>query len=171
MHSALMYRGIPGELVRRLKYNGEKGLAATAAELILRHSVQLPARGDSLVPVPTTTGRLKERGYNQAALIARSLSRRTGADYHDLLERDEGPTQVGLTLAERRRNVEGVFHLGSGSNLKKIGRVWLIDDVATTFSTLGSAAGSLLWAGLRPVTALTLAYRRKGSDSIVPMNS
>jgi len=167
VYSAVLYAGLPGEILRRLKFNGEKYLASAAADLILRYSRYVPGPGETIVPVPAGRKRKRERGYNQAALIAGKLSTRTGADMCLPLARDDSPSQVGLSTSQRRKNVEGVFHLRRGRQVPGEGTIWLLDDVATTFSTIHSAAMVLLEGGAGKVLGLTLAYRRKTADSII----
>jgi ComF family protein len=167
VYSAVLFEGLPGEILRRLKFGGEKYLAATSARLILTYSSEVPGRGDLIVPVPAGRKRKRERGYNQASLIAGRLASGTGADMSRLLVRDDSPSQVGLTTAQRRRNVEGVFHPRRGARIPDGVRIWLVDDVATTFSTIHSAAAALLSGGAESVTGLTMAYRKKEADSII----
>ncbi|MFO8184037.1 MAG: hypothetical protein R6U39_07670 [Candidatus Aegiribacteria sp.] len=167
VHSAVLYSGLPGEMIARLKFSGEKYLAAAASGLIVRYSRRLPSPGDVIVPVPVSRKRRRERGYNQAALIAGRLASATGTAMRELLARKHGPSQLEMSVAGRRKNVEDVFHLRGGRRLPEGKRIWLVDDVATTFSTIHSAAGSLLENGADSVTGLTLAYRRRGTGSII----
>lgn len=112
---------------------------------------------DLIVPVPLGRSRMKERGYNQVALIARPLSMALRIDYApDALTRiRETRSQVGLTKSERRQNVHEAFH---ASRTRVQGRtVLLMDDVATTGSTLSSCAEAFYAAGARDVFALTVS--------------
>ncbi len=167
VYSAVMYNGLPGEIVVRLKFNGEKHLAGVAADLIMRYSMKLPVSNDILVPVPASRRRKRERGYNQAILIASKLASGTGCRSLNVLSKDESPSQVGLSPSRRRKNVSGIFHMKSGKRLPPETDVWLVDDVATTCSTIDSAARVLLDSGARTVTGLSLTYRKKTTDSII----
>lgn len=167
IYSAVLYRGLPREIVLRLKFNGEKYLARMAAEMILKNSMALPEADDVLVPVPAGRKRIRERGYNQSFLIARALASRTGARNMNLLSRDDSRSQVGLSVAERRSNVQGVFRLRNHRKVPAGVHIWLIDDVATTCSTMDSASEILLAAGAETVTGLTLTYRKQVAGSIV----
>lgn len=151
----------------RLKFNGEKYLARTAAEMILKNSIALPEADDVLVPVPAGRKRIRERGYNQSFLIAGALASRTGARNMNLLSRDDSRSQVGLSVIERRSNVQGVFRLRNRRKVPAGVHIWLIDDVATTCSTMDSASSILLKAGAETVTGLTLTYRKLVTGSIV----
>jgi ComF family protein len=168
VYSAVEFAGLPGELLVRLKFEGEKHLATLAAELMYEYLPLLPGDGDTIVPIPASRRRIRERGYNQAALIAGRLARLTGSRVGRVLRREDAPSQVGLTTEERKRNVEGVFHTRGDGRITGNGTLWLLDDVATTFSTLHSAAGALLHAGAERVVGLTLAYRKKVSGSMIP---
>ncbi|MCK4807357.1 MAG: ComF family protein, partial [Candidatus Aegiribacteria sp.] len=147
VYSSVMYRGLPGEIVVRLKFNSEKHLAAAAAGMIMRYSMKLPVPGDILVPIPAGRKRKRERGYNQAALIAVKLASLSGCRSLDILTRDDSPSQVGLSPSLRRQNVAGIFHLKDRCRIPDGADVWLVDDVATTCSTIDSAAGVLLDSG------------------------
>jgi len=119
---------------------------------------------DVLVPVPLHTARLRERGYNQAALLAREMSRRVGlaVDEQTLVRQRATAPQVELDAAQRRENVRDAFHCSGNGLAGK--RVLLIDDVCTTGATLEACAIALYDEGeARGVQALTLAragYRK-----------
>lgn len=167
VYSAVMYHGLPGEIVVRLKFNDEKHLAGTAAGMIMRYSTKLPGPNDILVPVPASRRRKRERGYNQAALIAGKLASMSGCRSLDILTRKDSPSQVGLSPSRRRKNVEGIFHMKSRNRAPSGVDIWLVDDVATTCSTIDSAAQVLLDSGARSVMGLTLTYRKRMTDSII----
>ena len=147
--------------VHRLKYRGRPGGARVLADLLLPLATGMAGAppGDEpplVLPVPLYPARERARGYNQAALLARPLAGRLGlACRTDLLRRRrETAPQVGLSREQRRQNVRGAFVAGP----EVAGRtVLLVDDVTTTGSTLGSAAGACLAAGASGVRAVTLA--------------
>ncbi|OPL18268.1 MAG: hypothetical protein AVO35_05310 [Candidatus Aegiribacteria sp. MLS_C] len=167
VYSAVLFAGLPGELIRRLKFGGERHLASAAAKTIRSFSPVLPGPGHLLVPVPVSRRRKRERGYDQALLIGRAVARLTGCRLLRALSRDHGPSQVGLSNEQRRDNVRGVFHVSGRRRVPPGGTVCLLDDVATTFSTIHNAAGALLENGAGVVYGLTLAYRRKAAGSII----
>jgi ComF family protein len=112
---------------------------------------------DLVIPVPLGKKRLAERGYNQVSLIARPLAMAMGLAFAtDALARSqETRSQVGLSRAERQQNVRGAF---CAQSRRVSGRaVLLVDDVATTGSTLSSCAEALLSAGARDVFAFTVS--------------
>ena len=107
-----------------------------------------------------------QRGFNQAHLLARELSRRTHAPLRNALRRVRFTTaQAGLTNAKRRQNVSGPFRPKRRRALNGQ-RVLLVDDVLTTGATAASCARALKLAGARQVVLLTLARadRRVGFD-------
>lgn len=167
VHSVFEYCGIPRELILRLKYKGERWLAGTMAELIYEYSDVLPATQDLIVPIPADSLRKRERGYNQAALIARRLAGLTGNCCIDLLGKKPCLSQVGLNLEERRENVKDVFYLKKGTSFPRDAHLWLIDDVASSFSTMNSASKVLLEAGAFTVTGLSLTYRKTDFGSMI----
>jgi ComF family protein len=117
---------------------------------------------DLIVPVPLHAARLRERGFNQSALLAESLSGKLGIPVQDALVRSRATrSQVGLGRAARRRNVASAFE--ARSRLKVGSAVCLVDDVATSGATLAAAAEALVAAGAGSVTAVTFALALDGS--------
>jgi competence protein ComFC len=112
---------------------------------------------DLIAPVPLGLARLAERGYNQSSLLARPLSLALNVPYRPqvLTRARETRSQVGLTAAERRLNVSGAFT--AHPNWPPGCRILLVDDVATSGSTLEACAEALFAAGARQVYGLTLA--------------
>lgn len=143
--------------LHRLKYRRDMGLGDALAAQLSQFVVDLNWPVDLVVPVPLGQKRMKERGYNQVALIARPLSMTLRIDYApDALTRiRETRSQVGLTKLERRHNVHEAFR---AKNTRVHGRtVLLVDDVATTGSTLSSCAEAFYAVGARGVFALTVS--------------
>ncbi len=145
------------EAIHRLKYHQDWALAdVLAAELL----ALVEAQGwqvDAVVPVPLGERRLRERGYNQAALLAFPLALGLGVAYRPrwLQRVRETRSQVGLSAAERRANVEGAF--GALPDVARGLTVLLVDDVMTTGATMHAAAQALRAAGARRVYAVSVA--------------
>jgi ComF family protein len=113
---------------------------------------------DIIVPVPLHPKRLRERGFNQAALIAHPLAKKLRCKYDvDVLVRTEevGP-QVGRELKDRLKAVKGIFIVADHRKVKDK-RVLLIDDVLTTGATANECARVLKKAGASRVDVLTIA--------------
>jgi ComF family protein len=146
-------------LVHELKYRGRRRCAGRAARLLFESPpVRDVLDGASvLVPVPLHPRRLRQRGFNQSLLLARSLGRLAGLPVAEALSRRvETPTQTGLTAAQRRRNVKGAFRATRPAAIN--GRVVvLVDDVLTTGATARACARALRDAGADSVRLLTLA--------------
>lgn len=149
------------ELVHALKYGGWEDLGGFMGERMARLLLPHDSRREAtlVVPVPTTPLRLRQRGYNQASLIAQAYA--TGARLRCLaaLERIRGSgTQVALQPAERMANVAGAFHVRSDVQLELPGaHVILVDDVLTTGATARAAASALGAGGVRAVSVVTFA--------------
>lgn len=143
--------------LHRLKYRRDIGLGEALSTQLARFVESLKWPVDMLLPIPLGKERLKERGYNQVAMIARPLSIQLGMDYYPkgLVRARETRSQVGLSASERKENVRDAF-VAVGKDVN--GRfVLLMDDVSTTGATLSSAAEALYASGARAVYALTVA--------------
>lgn len=110
-----------------------------------------------MVPVPLGKKRLKQRGYNQVGLVARPLAYELGLRYEPgaLRKTRETRSQVGLTVAERSKNVQDAYQ--ADPEIMKDKSVLTMDDVATTGSTISACTSALLSAGAREVYVLTIA--------------
>jgi ComF family protein len=158
-HAAVDYLWPWNDLVSRYKFGPEPGWAATLAELMRT----APGAADTLVeadlvlPLPLTSARLRERGFNQALHLARRLApHKTRTDC--LLRLRATPDQHRLARAERLRNMRNAFGVPPGrERLIQGKRLLLIDDVMTTGATLNAAAAALRAAGAAEVSALVLA--------------
>ena len=119
---------------------------------------------DVIVPMPLHWRKRWRRGFNQAALLAREIARRTHMPISYALRRVKHTgAQAGLTNAKRRQNVSGAFRARPRAALAGK-RVLLIDDVLTTGATAASCARALRLAGAREVTLLTLARADRRID-------
>jgi ComF family protein len=113
---------------------------------------------DMVIPVPLHPKRLRQRGFNQALLLAHGMSVKYGIplDYDNLARVKATRPQVELTGVERVKNVAGAFSL-KFPEIVKSKHILLIDDVFTTGATMNECAGVLKSAGAGQVTACTLA--------------
>lgn len=143
------------ELVHLLKYRADPLAAQALGEgmtdaLVL--SGLLPMI-DIAVPVPVSPSRLRERGYNQAALLAREVCVHTGLTLCEdvLLRLDNASSQVGRSSQERLRSMEGAFEANAVGGR----HVLLIDDVLTTGATAVACARALMAAGAGGVWLIT----------------
>ena len=150
-------RGPLKRAVYQFKYRQKRKLALPLADLMHHYLLENPLPAELIVPVPLHVDRLRERGYNQAALLTRELSERSGLPLEEgsLVRIRETAPQVALKADERRKNVRGAFR-GQGEKLRDR-QVLLIDDVSTTGATLEACAEALREKGARSVWALVLA--------------
>jgi ComF family protein len=112
---------------------------------------------DLIVPVPLHVKRLRRRGFNQALLLAKALSRKTGIPYgmRVLRKKKATPPQVNLSRREREREIRGAFFVKDPSKVK--GKtVLLVDDVMTTGATVNECSKVLRVEGASSVHVLTL---------------
>jgi len=140
-----------------MKYRHNIGLGEAFATHMAEFFKSLGWPMDVLVPVPLGRKRLKERGYNQVALVARPLAYAVGLDYNPGALRKERETrsQVGLNVSQRRENVDGAYQADARVVSRK--SVVVMDDVATTGSTILACADALLSAGAKEIYAITIA--------------
>jgi ComF family protein len=158
--AAVLYGDLVREAIHAFKFGGRRGLANPLGDLLagLGLSALPGAAPDALVPVPLHPRRARERGYDQALLLARRLERAWGVPVvADALQRAV-PTQpqTDLAAAARRRNVRDAFAV---RRPELIGdrHIVLVDDVLTTGATAGECARSLYRAGAAAVGVLTVA--------------
>ena len=157
IRSAVAYGETARSLVLRPKYGRKTALARTMAHYMRRPLSELTP-GALLVPVPLHRRRLWGRGFNQAALIAAALARKSGGQADPLLLRRSRhtPRLKGMNVSERRRAVHGAFAVRLGSEVK--GRnIILVDDVYTSGSTAAACARMLKRNGAASVELLTWA--------------
>ena len=147
-----LHGGALAEAIHRLKYERREDLGPALAVLFEGCAV---LKSDCLCPIPLHPRRLRQRGHDQARLLAEGAAKRFDIPVRSLLSRirDTGQ-QVGRDRAARERNLRGAFVASE----KAVGlRVCLVDDVLTTGATAAAAAEALLHAGAARVEVRTLA--------------
>jgi ComF family protein len=146
--------------IHRFKYSNLRPLAVPlgklASDCLTRNHLPI----DTVVPVPLHSRRLRERGYNQAALLAEEIGRAVEVTVvDDVLRRVKSTIpQVGLSGVQRRENVRGAFQCTDSSLRRR--NVLLVDDVCTTGATMESCSIALRDAGVSVVWGLPLARER-----------
>jgi ComF family protein len=131
-------------------------MAAPLAQLLAEYLHSHPMIGEVLVPVPLHPKRLRQRGYNQASLLAKELSKIIGLPVEEdalLRVQDVVPQARTKSATERRQNVRHAFACEKNMAGKQI---LLIDDVCTTGATLDACAIALKTAGASSVWGLTI---------------
>jgi ComF family protein len=156
--TAFAYEGPLRRALAGLKYGGAAKVAATLAGHASGRLEQLReiAGGAALVPVPVHGERLRQRGYNQAALLATALGKQCRMRVADVLVRERATTQQHrLDRAARLRNLRNAFALRPGARPPQV--VIVVDDILTTSATLEACAGVLRAAGASRVLGFALA--------------
>ena len=153
------------DLIARFKFRDEPGLAGPLGERMLDApgAVELLHQANLIVPIPVSSDRLAQRGYNQAWELVKALrqgmGKGAGLALPDALQRGgDTADQHLLDKAQRTRNLTTAFS-PTHRHLQRLNgaEVLLVDDVSTTGATLRSAASALLGAGAHRVSALVLA--------------
>lgn len=154
VQSGTAYSGIAKELVWKMKFSG----AQTASRRMAERLLPLLNGGSKplVIPVPTATNRVRGRGYDQAKLLAREISRQGRLSYLDCLVRNGRTHQVGASRQQRLSQLKSAFRV---SNLEKFHNadVLLVDDVLTTGATLEAAATILAIHGAARISAIVFA--------------
>ncbi len=154
------YEGVLRQLIHLYKYRKIPTLARPLSALLAR-ALPREEAFDAIVPVPLHWRRRLQRGFNQADLLARGLSRVTGIPVIGALGRVRSTsTQAGLSNRSRRQNVTRAFRSRNVSGK----RILLIDDVMTTGATGAACALALKQAGARRVALLTVARADRRMD-------
>jgi ComF family protein len=143
-------------LIHLLKYDGMKPLSKPLGEYLSR-ALPIDEPFDAVVPMPLHWRRRFDRGFNQAALLAKEIGRRRKLPVLNAVRRVRATkSQIGLSNSKRRLNVRGAFRSRRGKPLEGL-RILLIDDVMTTGATASACGAVLKRAGAKSVTLLTLA--------------
>jgi ComF family protein len=156
------YSGVARDCLHALKYEGEQRLAIALGRLMADRWQRAGIGGQVLVPVPVHAERRRERGFDQAELLARVIGRQLGLPV--------------VTAVSRAQRTAAQHSLGRGARAANVGRVFavperqaplvrarwavLVDDVMTTGATLAACAEALGSAGVQAVSALVLARER-----------
>jgi ComF family protein len=140
-----------------MKYRRNLGLGESIAMQMTDFVRSLRWPVEIVIPVPLGKKRLKERGYNQVSLVARPLAYQLEWGYvpRALWKTRETRSQVGLTAAQRHENVWNAYQ--ADPQAVKQRSILIMDDVATTGSTIQACTEALLCAGARNVYVLTIA--------------
>ena len=152
------YAGTLKALLHQFKYRNRFALGRALGELAFERALRSgPLEGEAVVPVPLHFWRRRERGYNQAELLSRTIAKRAGIPVRLALEKvKHRPPQAELGVLARRRNARGAYRARLPTWL--VGRsVLLVDDVLTTGATADACARALRRAGASWVDVITVA--------------
>ena len=154
------YEGSLLTAIHAFKYQGQSALGRILGRLMADHDYHdfHISSCTMIIPVPLHVRRLRERGFNQALILARAIARRheLPLDFTSLMRQVATPPQITLGKTERQRNVRDAFRIREPGRVKGE-KIIIVDDVYTTGSTLNECARVLLEGGANEVAALTLA--------------
>jgi competence protein ComFC len=155
--STAVFDGTIRKAIHELKYSRQRGFAEVLGKRLVNALCDLGWPVTALTAVPLHENRIKERGFNQAALLADYVAMELSIPFHANMVRRVRDTrqQVGLNARERQSNVNGAFE--ADQTIVRGQKVVIIDDVYTTGATLRACASALREAGAIQVWALTVA--------------
>lgn len=153
VYGVTQYSGVAAELVQKLKFSR---VVEAAKPMSAKIAAVISAQPNLLIThVPTATSRIRKRGYDQSALLARRIAKILGAEYIPLLLRKGQKRQLGSSGVDRRDQLRSAFE--ARVTIDKNRSILLIDDVLTTGSTMESACQALRTAGGRHISAAVFA--------------
>lgn len=152
------YENYVRDSLLRYKFNGLRGYAQIYGEFLAKSIDETGISCDIITWVPLSKKRFRQRGYDQARLIAENVALRLGKDCVKLIEKTvDNPAQSGTGNAEKRKaNVKGVYRAVKPEVIKGK-RILIIDDIITTGATISECAGILRKCGAVEVLAGTVA--------------
>jgi ComF family protein len=154
---ASAYQGISTQLISRLKFSRTQAAASIIAKIIDSRLPSLSA-DTIVVHVPTANQRVRQRGYDQAQLIARELARYRGLPYQALLRRHGKTRQVGANRQERLVQLQKAYHCPYPARVERR-KILLVDDVLTTGATIETASKVLKLHGASEVRAALFSQK------------
>jgi len=161
VHAAAAYEGVLREAIKRFKFQKRRGLAEPLGILLVRYLSRTPElkfdEMEAIVPVPLHRRRQRERGFNQAELLARVVGKYFEVPVVTALERVRHTApQFDLSREARRTNIKGAFKVVDRKAVNNR-KIVLLDDIYTTGSTVAECSRVLQAAGARRVEILTLS--------------
>ncbi len=163
--TGVVFNQVSKKLIYQFKYKPYlSGLKSFIGDLLYESLIQneefnrVINRDIIFVPIPLSSGRYRKRGYNQAEILAKGLSKKFGFEIHNCLVRvKETRSQVGLNKKERKDNVHDAFKIINHKSSIINRNIVLVDDVLTTGSTFSEACSVLKHAGAGKIWALAFA--------------
>ena len=158
--SIFKYEGMVRKLILNYKFNEKSYMYMTFVNLLLKDKkiFENIKNYDTIIPVPISKKRQKERGYNQCELIAKEIAKKIKLEYRNncLIKTKNIIEQNKLNKEEREKNIIGVYNLENGQLLENK-KILLIDDIYTTGSTVNECSKILRKANPNKIGILTIA--------------
>lgn len=146
------------QLIHDFKFERKQAAAKPIAQL-LSETVPYLSRDVIVTHIPTATSRIRQRGYDHAALIAKALASELGLPYQHLLVRTTQTRQVRSARAVRLKQLDGAFKVIKPETVRK-SHILLIDDIVTTGGTIEAAAKTLRLAGAKTIDGAVFAQKQ-----------
>ena len=147
-------------MILNYKFKDKSYLYKTIVNFLLKNKkfFQILKSYDTIIPVPISKKRRKERGYNQSELIAREIAKRAEVNYNNtsLFKTRNIVEQSKLNKEERQKNIQNAYQLRNGKTLENK-KILLIDDIYTTGSTVNECSKILKQANPKKIGILTIA--------------
>lgn len=158
--AAVVYNDASRKVILAFKFKDKTHYLHTFVPWMMRSGAELIKTADYIIPVPLHNKKLRQRLFNQSALLAQEIARRSGKNYlaEGLIRSRNTTPQKGLSKKERLANISGAFEVNKKFAKELTGKtVLLIDDIFTTGSTLNECAKMLKKAGATEVNILAIA--------------
>lgn len=155
---ATEYEGVAKELTKLFKFDRAQGAAQVIGQAMADVMPYLDSSSTLLVPIPTATSRIRQRGYDHTLLLAKAISRYKRLPFQPLLIRLGQSRQVGAKRDQRRTQLAGSF-IVKNPLLIRGKEIVLVDDIVTSGGTLEAAAAEMKKAGAKSVSAVVFAQK------------
>lgn len=152
------YNGIAKKIVLSLKSSGRVGIAQLMADIMAQNI--LNTNNLIVTHIPTASKRIRLRGFDHSALLAREISKKLNIPYIKFLLKNNQSQQVGSSKEQRQKNMKNAF-LIQNKGILKGANILIVDDVLTTGVTIEVAAKELLSSGAKNVDAVVFAIALK----------
>jgi ComF family protein len=146
------------QLIDAYKFQYTKQAAHAMADLLDERLPLLPLN-TIIVPVPTASSHIRQRGYDHIDILARLLAQRRNLRIQRYIERSSSATQHYLTKEQRQKEAMNAFHVSTQKAIDPATPLLLLDDIITTGATISSAASVLAEAGVKTIFVGALAYQ------------
>lgn len=154
------YQGMIRKVILNYKFKDQSYLYKTIVNFLLKNEkfFEILKSYDTMIPVPISQKRRKERGYNQSELIAKEIAKRVGIHYNNqcLFKTKNIIEQSKLNKEERQKNIQGVYELHN-EKLLQHKKILLLDDIYTTGSTVNECSRILSKAKPKKIGVFTIA--------------
>lgn len=160
VYACCLYDGIIKHLIRDFKYHNKRKLAPLFSKIMYDYIKELNLKEEyTIIPVPISKERRKERKYNHMELAADELSKLTGYNVNNnlLIRIKDTEKQYKLHKSERIKNIKGAFEINDNAEIPQNTHILLIDDITSTGITLEENIRTLKKGGYKNITAIALS--------------